>query len=352
MMTLRTTASLLLTILLSFTSLAYCEYNENENENIVLADCGIGNDPAHPEWASDFWIFYYPGEVWIDAEETQVNERTIYGQVPWDGSYPWRENGVTATIGNGDVITASIHPNVNDPDRAGQLTHTYDAHALTCWSYHKNLLGAAGKCRSAYVCNHKDGPHPANRDKTKIAISTTKDFAKLSGNLNAADVYGLLSYGDDGSCDESWKSTGGGCNIRFFCHGNLPGLTKTMGDTLKGVADNAELVKHETTKTKQVWDPCKSGKDTCIGGWIYEDEDWTWLPQTLSIDVSNKEGADVGALRYEIDCSGGPQCDVCKAAKFGAGFITFVAGAFSPVLGVVTGMLDQEITAVCLTNGC
>jgi hypothetical protein len=67
MMTLRTTASLLLTILLSFTSLAYCEYNENENENIVLADCGIGNDPAHPEWASDFWIFYYPGEVWIES---------------------------------------------------------------------------------------------------------------------------------------------------------------------------------------------------------------------------------------------------------------------------------------------
>jgi len=30
------------------------------------------------------------------------------------------------------------------------------------------------------------------------------------------------------------------------------------------------------------------------------------MPKTMSIDVSNAEGADVGALEYEIDCSGGP----------------------------------------------
>jgi hypothetical protein len=259
---------------------------------------------------------------------------------------------VTATIGNGDTITVSIHPNVNDPARAGQLTHTYDDHALTCWSYHKDLLGVSGKCRSAYVCNHKDGPHPANRDKAKIEISTTKDLAKLSGNINAADVYALLKYGDDGSCDESWQSTGGGCNIRFFCHGNLKGLTKAMGDTLQGLAEKAELVKHETTKTKQVWDPCKSGKDVCIGGWRYEDEDWTWLPQTMSIDVSNADGADVGALRYEINCVGGPQCDVCKGAKFGLGFLSFVAGVFSPVVGAAAELLVQSASATCLLNGC
>ena len=342
-------ALLLLAILLSLFSLGDCGYNKDEH--IVLADCGIGNDPAHPEWASDFWISYYPGEVWKDAEETQANDWTIYGQVPWDGSYPWRESGVTATIANGDVITVSIHPNVNDPARAGQLTHMYDDNALTCWSYHKDLLSVSGKCRSAYVCNHKDGPHPANRDRTKIALSTTQDFAKLSGKIDAASVYDLMSYGDSGSCDESWKSTGGGCNIRFMCHGNRDGLTKAMKDTLKGLADKAEIVKHETT-TEEIYDPCKTGKDICIGGWRRQDKDWTWMPKTMSIDVSNAEGADVGALRYEIDCSGGPQCDVCKGAKLGAGFASFMAGLFSPVVGATAELLSQSISATCVATGC
>jgi hypothetical protein len=54
MMALRMIAPLLLAILLSLLSFGDCGYNEDEH--IVLADCGIGNDPAHPEWASDFWI--------------------------------------------------------------------------------------------------------------------------------------------------------------------------------------------------------------------------------------------------------------------------------------------------------
>jgi hypothetical protein len=348
-MTFRTTTPLLLVTLFSILSFAKSEYNKNEN--IVLADCGIGENSAHPEWASKFWIFYYPGEVWKDVEETKINDWTQYGRVPWDGSYPWRESGVTATLNNGDDITVSIHPNVNDPARAGQLTHKYDGHALTCWSYHKDLLGMSGKCRSAYVCNHKDGAHPANQDKTKIAISTTKDFAKLSGTIDAASVYDLMSYGKDGSCDESWKSTGGGCQIRFFCHGNLDGLTKAMKDTLKGLAGKAELVKHETT-TKQVWDPCMSGKDLCIGGYRLENEDWTWLPQTMSIDVSNAEGADVGAVRYEIDCSHAPQCNLCKGARFGANFLSFVAGVFSPVVGAAAELLSQSISGTCIASGC
>lgn len=61
MMTLRTITPLLSAVFFSFVTFANSEYNKYEN--IVLADCGIGNDPAHPEWASDFWIFYYPGEV-------------------------------------------------------------------------------------------------------------------------------------------------------------------------------------------------------------------------------------------------------------------------------------------------
>jgi len=349
MTTFRSITPLLFAALFSLISFANSEYNKNEH--MLLADCGIGNYPAHPERASDFWISYYPGEVWSDVEGTKANDWTVYGKVPWDGSHAWRETGVTAKMANGDVVTVSIHPNVNDPAQAGQLTHTYDDHSLTCWSYHRDLPGVSGKCRSAYVCNHKDGPHPGNRDKIKIAISTTKDFAKLEGHFEAADVYDLLSYGDNGKCDESWKSIGGGCRIWFRCHGNQDGLTKAMKYTLKGLADKAELVKHETI-TEGIWDPCKSGKDTCIGGWRHEDKDWTWLPKTMSMNVQNAEGSGVSDLEYEIDCSGGPQCDVCEGAKFGAGLIAFVAGVFSRVLEAATGLLNQQITAGCFADGC
>jgi hypothetical protein len=313
--------------------LPFAKPEYNANENVVLADCGIGNDPAHPEWADSFYAFYYPGEVWSNAEETQINELTSSGQVTWDGSYPWRESGVTFTMDNGDVMTATIHPNVNDPNRAGSLTHTYDDHPLTCWSYHKDLP----RCRAAYICNHKDDAHPANRDRVKIALSTTKDFAKLSGNVNPADVYGKVSYSDDGKCDESWKDT--------------PGTTPALAATLKGLADNVDIVKHEHT-VERVWDPCKSGRDTCIGGWVTVESDWTWIPQTMSIDISNAGGADVGAMEYETDCSAGPQCDVCNQAKFGAGFAAFVAGLVAPALGVVVGAVSQGVSGTCLARGC
>jgi len=72
----------------------------------------------------------------------------------------------------------------------------------------------------------------------------------------------------------------------------------------------------------------------------------------MSIDVSNAEGADVGALEYEIDCSGGPQCDVCKGARFGAGFLSFVAGVFCPVVGASVELLSQSISANCIAAGC
>ncbi|KAF1969087.1 hypothetical protein BU23DRAFT_571818 [Bimuria novae-zelandiae CBS 107.79] len=237
----------------------------NSNEHLILTDCGIGSNPAHPEWADSFLAFYYPGDV------------------NWDSSYPWRENSVTFTLTNGDVITTTIHPSVSDPGRAGSLTHTYDpGNSLTSISH---------------------GVHPANRDRIKIALSTTKDFAELSGNINPVDVFNQLSYGDNRKCDEWWKDIPGGQQIKFRCHGN-----------------------------KQV--------------------DWTWVPQTLSIDVSNADDADQGELSYGIDCSAAPQCDVRKKANFGAEVAVFVGGVFSPVAGIAAGLVAQGVTGACLAVGC
>lgn len=231
------------------------------------------------------------------------------------------------------------------------MTHSYDSNVLTCWSYHRRF----GSCQTSYVCNHKDGPHPANRDKIDIKVSTNKDFAKLKGNINPADVFDKIEAGDNGQCDETRKSIPGGCTIRTKCSSvsAKPGLTAAMVNTLKQIPNNLpELVKHEKIN-ERVWDPCKSGRDTCIGGWVSNWVEYTWVPLSLSIDVDGYGGKSwVGHLDYEISCENSPQCDVCKGVTFGAGFAAFVAGIFSPALGIATGAIAQGVTGACSAQGC
>ncbi|KAF2260880.1 hypothetical protein CC78DRAFT_584257 [Lojkania enalia] len=250
-------------------------------------------------------------------------------------------------MNNGDKVSVTIHPSVNDPGRAGSLTHTYSQHALTCWSYHKTLIE---KCHASYVCNHKDGTHPASRDKVTISVSTNKDFAKLKGKINPKDVYGKIQYSNSGMCDESWTEIPGSCMIKFKCHGNKKNTTPAMAAGLKTIGE--KVVKHETVKENTKLDPCKSGKDICIPGWISEDVNYTWLPQTLTISVSDANSADQGELSYEIDCSHGPQCDICKAMKAGLGLGAALASVMAPSLGQTANVLAQSINIKCAIAGC
>ena len=71
-----------------------------EAENLVLADCGIGTIPGQPTWSTSREVLYYPSDVWtIDGTP---NRPTMMANVPWDGSYPWRSNGVDVKLPNGE----------------------------------------------------------------------------------------------------------------------------------------------------------------------------------------------------------------------------------------------------------
>lgn len=333
--------------LLSCTHLGSAE--PNTNEQIALLDCGIGTVSGHPEWASSYKASYYAGDIWQDAKETQVNLPDDNATVAWDGSYPWRESGVKFKLMGGDV-SVTIHPAVVDPARAGSLTYSSGGNSLTCWSYHKEI---PGDCRIAYVCNHKDGAHPAARDQISVKFSTTKDFAKLKGNINPADVYSKISYSDDGKCDESWTDIPGGCKIKFRCHGNKKGTTPAMANALKNIATGLpDMIKHEKINDHDTWDPCKTGRDTCVGGYVDHWVDYTFVPQTLSIDVADANSADQGELEYEIDCSTSPQCDVCKGLKFGTAFAGYIAGIFGPEFGIPANAIAQGVSGACLAKGC
>lgn len=126
------------------------------SENLVLADCGIGLGPNGGSTSRE--MMYYSAEAW-GAPKYMKN-------VPWDGSYPWRNSGVTQTLPNGDKWSVYINNGVGDPNLAGFATHTYDSVTLTCWSRHLNglfTLADGKKCSMAYICNHQPmtpGPVP------------------------------------------------------------------------------------------------------------------------------------------------------------------------------------------------
>lgn len=207
--------------------------------------------------------WYFPVEIWKDASESDlIGLPSQAANIDAGGSYSWRESRVSFTMSNGDAVSVTIHPNVNDPHRVGSMTHSYDGHTLTCWSYHKAL---SNTCKVTYVCNHKDDPHPAARDKISVAISTTKDFAKFDfakfdGNIDPAKAFESISYGDNGKCNESWNDAPGGCKIKYRCHGSKKQTTPAMVEALKEIGqDHKDMVKHDT-ETERKWDPVQDRK--------------------------------------------------------------------------------------------
>ncbi|KAL6706042.1 hypothetical protein ACN47E_006144 [Coniothyrium glycines] len=139
------------------------------SENLVLADCGIGLGVNGGSTSRE--MMYYSGPAW-GAPKYMNN-------VPWDGSYPWRIDGVSQTLPNGDRWTVVINNEAGDPNFAGLAWHTYDSVVLTCWSRHLDglfTLADGKKCSMAYICNHQpapSGPSPAPAPAPKPPAPST-----------------------------------------------------------------------------------------------------------------------------------------------------------------------------------
>lgn len=142
-------------LLLSSTVLVSAE--TTWSENLVLADCGIGLGVNGGSTSRE--MMYYDGPAW-GAPKYMAN-------VPWDGSYPWRINGPSVVLPNGDKWTVTINNNLGDPNLSGAAWHTYDKVLLLCYSRHLDglfTLADGKKCSMAYICNHSlppPGPAPA-----------------------------------------------------------------------------------------------------------------------------------------------------------------------------------------------
>lgn len=339
---------------------ALAEYNQAEN--LVLADCGIGSDGS----SSSRHMFYYKASAWSeDGANTYPPDMDVY--VPWDGSYPWRVSGVEADFPNGDHFKVEIGPSYKDPEPAGFAWHKYDPNTFLCFSYHKDFvhqLSDGPWCSSAYVCNHKQSPVPSlaptptpppkEPGSYSLSVSTNKDFALLDGNLNTDDVIGKVSYSSAGTCDESIlpvSNGGDSCTIKFRCHGNIPGkTTPALVDVLKQTVKAVAM--HQTLHDKKDWNPCKTGRDTCIGGWDYSDRPVTKIPLTLSAYLQNGDHDDQGELSYEMSCSNTPECDACKAFKNGSGLASLIVSIMESALSPVTGAIGVLVNLGCTLQGC
>lgn len=215
---------------------------------------------------------YYNGTVWTDESMSSASRPDMVQEVPWDGSYSWRSLSVTVPMPNDDKFWIWIQKgDVGDGSTVvGNMITNYDPAIMDCFPWHQKFvyqLPNGQWCSSAFVCNHAS--RPTSQSKITITVSTNKDSATLDTHVSVDDVFNKIRY-DEGTqaCDESrFSITGTGCTIHAACHGSISGLTAAMLRNLKDLARSGDAgIFTQTTVQGQRWNPCKSGRDTCIGG--------------------------------------------------------------------------------------
>ncbi|KAK7421325.1 hypothetical protein QQX98_002219 [Neonectria punicea] len=140
------------------------------NEDLVLCDCGTGDNPDHPEWSTSRQMNWYKNIHWPAGAYDYPEAPDMAVEVPFnDGLYPWIPSGATAKMTNGDVWTAYIEDGTPDGFKAGSAVTTKEGgQMLNCWAYRGRPVSAAlnttvnpdAICWSAFVCNRNDKAPP------------------------------------------------------------------------------------------------------------------------------------------------------------------------------------------------
>ncbi|PWI65998.1 hypothetical protein PCL_05476 [Purpureocillium lilacinum] len=142
-------------------------------EDLLLCDCGIGDNKEHLDWSTSRQMNWYQDITWPRSAYSYPEAPDMAVEVPYkDGTYPWDPSGTTATMPNGDVWTAYIEARTPDGFKAGSAVSTKNAQdILNCWAYRGRPVSAAinttvthdAICWSAFVCN-RDNHAPSRPD--------------------------------------------------------------------------------------------------------------------------------------------------------------------------------------------
>ncbi|KAF1991371.1 hypothetical protein K402DRAFT_388783 [Aulographum hederae CBS 113979] len=317
-----------------------------EKENFILADCGIGFG-EHPGDSTSREVIYYSGDVWNSDGST--NRPTMMANVPWDGSYPWRKDGLFVNMPNGDRLNVVVDPQFPDPSIAGLAATTYSTVAFTCYSYHRERVYQLddGKwCSSAYICNHRPtptgdntppppGPAPAPpHEGTETTFSVNADTVSIyNGNLkNILGKVNEVKQQGSRDCVETAIDIGDSCTISFVCHGAGKSSNDAMADVLLNqVANSPDFSRYDEVVSQVCYkyDQTPGNEGQCIA-WKDKVDKYLIMPKTIGIAIDNIPGEgssdnpSVQAwMRYTVNC---PKvdwsCQLCKTVAAGLNLIS------------------------------
>jgi hypothetical protein len=323
--------------LLSYTPLAASRSPNTPNENLVLADCGIGLGVNGGSTSRE--AIYYSGDVWTGNGD-QTNNPTMMVNVPWTGQYPWTQGGgLGFTTPNNDFWAVYINGEVRDPNEAGLAAHSYDPYVnLLCYSYHRDRVFqlADGKwCSSAYVCNHRGraydrpGPPPPppapEPQQTEIHGSTNSEWVEFR-NTPASHVMSTArqAFISDGyMCDTTPRPINSKCSIRWKCSGDpATDALNRMASVFDALAksDKFTSMREVSTEVCRHWDS-RPGKEGQCRQWETKVDQYFRMPKTLDLVMRNlpRPGSgdnsnEHGRLEYAVECSESVwECTLCQA---------------------------------------
>ncbi|CAG7565657.1 unnamed protein product [Fusarium equiseti] len=154
------------------------------NEDLILADCGIGDNKAHPKWSTSRQVNWYKDIKWPEDASSFPAAPDLSVEVPYgNGQYPWNPKGTTVKLSNGVVWTAYINPAVADGMPAGSAVTTKEGgQELNCYAYRGRPVSAAlnktvtddAVCLSAFVCNRdkQAPPRPSDMSSPTSTLQT------------------------------------------------------------------------------------------------------------------------------------------------------------------------------------
>lgn len=372
-------AARLLTRLALLGTLSLTQAQKKGGEDLVLCDCGIGDNHDHPDWSTSRQMNWYDSLTWPDSAEKYPVAPSMAVEVPYgDGIYPWVIMGSTAKMPNGDSWTAYVETNTPEGVKAGTAVGTRNGgETLNCWAYRGRPVSAAlnktvnhdAICWSAFVCNKAD--HAPSRPSdmpthtssltTSTAPPVTSVVSQPPSNPTQPADQGMLSV--DAKVNPrfinwpgNWQAfinsfiwdqvtgncvgnpyRGNGYTMTFECAGTPIDSDTHM--TLLMIKALNDLGERSLWFNQAPVVPSTNGTTT-TGNWVV-------MPQALTLTAMDGASQKViGSLSYKTTFDNfltGP-CSTCETQRFNAAF-------FDPIIEAMKGTYpeynDFHVQAIC-----